>query len=313
MIISASRRTDIPAFYGEWFMNRINEGFVYTKNPFNCHAISKISLSIDVVDMIVFWTKDAKNFMRYLDKLDEIGYEYYFQFTLTPYDKNIEPGLRDKNDIVKTFIELSKRIGKEKIVWRYDPILMNENIDVKYHVDNFKKYVNLLSSYTDSVIISFLDDYKRIGHRKQNFRKPTLNEMIQIGEAFSKIAEGNSISIKTCAEEIVFKNGIEKASCIDPVLIAKIIKQPIKIKKDKNQRKECLCVESVDIGEYDSCLHSCEYCYANVSNKIIKANTTLHNKNSSLLIGQISERDVIKERKVKSLKTNQIHFDSFID
>lgn len=305
MIISASRRTDIPAFFGEWFMNRIREGFVCVKNPFNTHAISKVPLAIDVTDIIVFWTKDAKNFIKHLDKLDELGYKYYFQFTLTPYDKSIEQGLRDKEEIIKTFIELSKRIGKEKVIWRYDPILIFQDIDVKYHIEKFKEYAGQLADFTQTVIISFLDDYKKVGSRKQNFRKPTLEEMYQIGNAFSEIAKANGLQIKTCAEEITYRNGIEKASCIDAELIKLILEQNIDAAKDKNQRKECLCVESIDIGEYDSCLHLCQYCYANVSSERIKNNIVQHDVNSPLLIGKITSKDEIKPRKVKSIKINQ--------
>lgn len=308
MIISASRRTDIPAFYGEWFINRIKEGFVYVRNPFNYHAVSKIPLTAELVDMIVFWTKDPKNFMEKLKIVDELGYAYYFQFTLNPYDNKIEQGLRSKKDIIDTFIELSKRLGKNKVIWRYDPILFYKAVDIKYHVNEFKKYVEILSDYTDTVIISFLDDYKKIGFKKQEFRKPNMDEMLLIGTEFFQIAKNKKLLIKTCAEEIIFKSGIVKASCVDSALISKILGEEIKASKDKNQRKECLCVESIDIGEYDSCLHLCQYCYANCNNERIRTNSKLHNSKSPLLIGELMPSDIVKDRRVKSIKTGQTIF-----
>lgn len=308
MIISASRRTDIPAFYGEWFINRIKEGFVYVRNPFNYHAISRVPLSADLVDMIVFWTKDPKNFISKLDILDDLGYAFYFQFTLNPYNNKIEQGIRDKKEIIDTFIELSKRIGKNRVIWRYDPILFDDSIDIKYHTVEFKKYADILSEYTDTVIISFLDDYKKVGVKQPDFRKPSPEKMLLIGDEFSQIAKSNNLAIKTCAEEITYTNGIEKASCIDAALISNILQEKIVISKDKNQRKECLCVESIDIGEYDSCMHLCQYCYANNSNSRISNNVKSHKMDSPLLIGEVTSQDIIKDRAVKSIKTGQASF-----
>jgi hypothetical protein len=198
--------------------------------------------------------------MPFLDELDNIGYRYYFQWTITPYNKTVEPNLRNKNEIIKSFIELSNKIGKEKIIWRYDPVIISDELTVEYHIKQFTKYCEQLCQYTETVIISFLDDYKKIG--KQEFRKPTTSEMQIIGDNFAKIAFAHGLKIKTCAEEIVFKNGIEKASCIDKELIEQIIGHSINATKDKSQRKECQCTKSRDIGEYNTCGHNCKYCYA---------------------------------------------------
>ena len=304
MIISASRRTDIPAFYSEWFMNCIRDGFVCVKNPFNTHAISKVPLTPDLVDLIVFWTKDPYKFVRNLDELDERGYKYYFLFTLTPYGKDVECGLRDKNDIIKTFQELSRRIGKEKVVWRYDPIVLGGEMTVEWHLKKFKEYVELLAEFTESVVFSFLLEYKKIG--KQEFRRPNLSEMKVISQEFAKIAKENGLKIKSCAEEVIHANGIEKSTCIDKELIERILGQCVNAARDKCQRKDCQCIESIDIGEYNSCLHLCKYCYANTATEQIKTNCKKHDPKSPLLIGQISEKDKVTDRKIKSFKSNQI-------
>ena len=166
MILSVSRRTDIPAFFGEWFINRLQDGFVCVRNPFNKNMVSKIKLNAKDVDCIVFWTKDATNFINYLPSIDELGYKYYFQYTITPYDKEIERNLKDKNELIDNFINLSKKIGKEKVVWRYDPILIAKGISLDWHIKQFENLCKELSGYTNKVVISFLDEYKKLDKSK---------------------------------------------------------------------------------------------------------------------------------------------------
>lgn len=300
MILSVSRRTDIPALYGEWFFHRLKEGYVCVRNPFNKSMVSKIDLQPNMIDCIVFWTKDATPFLKHLPTIDKLGYKYYFQFTITPYDQTIECGIRNKEKIISTFQELSKKIGKDKVIWRYDPILLTEKIDVQWHIQQFQRLCEQLARYTNEVIISFLDEYTKLD--KSKFRAPIEEEMKEIGEEFAMIAKGYHISIKTCAEEIVFRNGIEKASCIDGDLIEKICGYSLNVKKDKYQRSACGCIESIDIGEYDTCTHNCAYCYANNNKKTITTKNQKHHQYSPLLIGDILPSDKIYERKINSLR-----------
>ncbi|NLZ83374.1 MAG: DUF1848 domain-containing protein, partial [Clostridiales bacterium] len=161
MIVSVSRRTDIPAFYSDWFIDKINQGYLYVMNPFNRKQVSKIILSPDKVDCFVFWTKNAGPLMDKLHLLDERGYKYYFQFTITPYEGDIEPGIRNKDEVLVTFIELSQRIGKDKLVWRYDPILLSNKYNKEYHYTVFEEYCRRLGASTDKCVISFLDMYTK--------------------------------------------------------------------------------------------------------------------------------------------------------
>jgi len=262
--------------------------------------ISKIALNNKVVDAIVFWTKDSTNFMKFLPTIDKIGYKYYFQYTINFYDKTIEPNLRNKNEIIQNFIELSKKIGKEKVIWRYDPILISNEINVDWHIQKFSELCDKLANYTNTVVISFFDEYKKLD--KSKFRTLSKEEMLKLGESFSRIAKKHNLAIRTCAEEIVFTNGIEKGACIDKVLIEKICGYSLNVKKDKTQRAECGCVQSIDIGEYNTCSHFCKYCYANNNCKNIKSNIHKHNPNSPLLIGELTSNDKLYERDVKSLK-----------
>ena len=308
MILSVSRRTDIPAFYSKWFMNRVREGYVYTRNPMNYHAISNISLSPDVIDCIVFWTKNVEPMLEYLPELSE-KYMYYFQYTLNAYLKDLEPCLPKLQDKIETFKKLSLAIGKDRVIWRYDPIILTEKYDVNWHIRAFTYISNELKDYTNVCVFSFVDMYdKVIGNMKEVDAIPITKEaMERIADSFSKIAQEKGITLKTCCEEIdLEKYNIEHSCCIDPVLMAKLLNCNLKTKKDSNQRGVCGCVESVDIGQYNTCRNGCKYCYANYSVQSVINNSQKHNEQSSLLIGNIESDDKITERKMKSLINGQI-------
>jgi len=263
MIISASRRTDIPSYLSDWFFDRIKEKSVFVKNPMNARQISAISLAPDDVDCIVFWSKNPKPM---LDKLQLIkNYSYYFQFTLNPYEQDIEVNLPLKDEIIETFKQLSDKICPKKVIWRYDPVLLNDKYTIAYHIDNFGKYAGALKGYTEKVTFSFIDFYKRITENIKTFniRETTSEEKNLIAEQFSQIAKENNLLIDTCAEDIdLSKYGITHARCIDDRLISRITGKNCSAEKDKNQRVECGCVKSKDIGEYHTCSNGCIYCYA---------------------------------------------------
>jgi hypothetical protein len=306
MIISASRRTDIPSYYTEWFLNRINEKFAYVRNPMNIHQISEINLAPELVDCIVFWSKNPKPMLDKLQLIKE--YKYYFQFTLNPYDADVEVNLPPKTEIIETFKKLSDMIGPQKIIWRYDPILINNKYNIAYHVEKFDKLASTLKGYTEKVTFSFIDLYNRItGNIKllEVIGISTEDKNI-IAKSFSEIAKSNNFLIDTCAEDIDLSSyGITHARCIDDRLISKIIGYNLLVEKDKNQRLECGCVKSIDIGEYNSCSNGCVYCYANYSHNTVEKNIKKHIQTSPLLIGDICPDDIIKERKVASEKVLQ--------
>jgi len=267
MIISASRRTDIPAFYGDWFYNRLLENQVVVKNPMNPKSAAKITLTPDNVDCIVFWTKNPKNFIKYLDKINDLGYNYYFLFTVTSYDTMIEKNVGKKAGIIETFLKLSEKIGKEKVIWRYDPILLNQKYNLEYHAKWFDFLCEQLHNYTRKCIISFID-VNQYHFLKQNMIAENIFEldtaMIQkVSEIISNISKNYSLQIATCSESIdLEKYGFIRNRCIDDKLIKELFGIEVSNKKDSNQRDECGCVESRDIGSYDTCLHNCIYCYA---------------------------------------------------
>lgn len=307
MIISASRRTDIPTYYADWLFNRLEEEYVLVRNPMNIHQIGKISLAPEVVDGIVFWTKNPIPMLDRLSELDK--YNYYFQFTLNAYGKDVEPNIPSKNDvIIPAFQQLSKIIGRERIIWRYDPIFFNEYYTMEYHCKYFRMLAERLGPYTEKCTVSFLDLYRNTARNTKplNIQPETMEQQIEIMQRFLKIADEYGLYIDTCAEEIdLEKFGISHAHCIDKKRFEQIGKYKLSVEKDPNQRPECGCIASIDIGTYNTCKNGCLYCYANYSHNTVVKNTQLHNPLSPLLFGEVGPDDTIKERKVKSCKDCQ--------
>lgn len=310
MIISVSRRTDIPAFYSEWFFNRLKEGFVYVKNPFNTKQVSKVELTSKTVDCFVFWTKDAEPMLKRLDELKE--FKYYFQFTITAYRSDVEKGTRSKKDIIDTFKNLSKAIGKEKVIWRYDPIMLNEYYTKVYHYKWFERFCSELSGFTEKCVISFLDLYKKTERNTKELNINSMGEedMYEIAARFAEISSKYNIQIETCSEGIDLSNyGIKKGKCIDDKLVSRIMNTDIDVNKDDTQREVCGCVKSIDIGQYNTCRHHCLYCYANFNNKLVEYNYLKHDPKSPLLVGSIKGDERITIRDMKPIKCKNQNFE----
>ena len=306
MILSVSRRTDIPAFYAEWFMERLRQKYVLVRNPFNIHSISRIPLTPENVDTVVFWTKNSKPIHKYLDEIDNLKYKYYFQYTITPYRNDLEEKVQDKKEIVETFKTLSKKIGSEKVILRYDPVILSDNYTIDFHKKAFARLCDLLAPYTKKIVFSFLDDYKKISKniKQLNIKEISAEEMCIMAEYFADTAKKYNLKIESCAEQIDLERfGINHGKCIDNELIEKITGYKISAGRD-NQRNACGCVKCIDIGEYNTCMHKCLYCYANINKDTAFKNYKLHDKKSPLLIGHVDEiKDKITDRNIKDTKS----------
>lgn len=303
MILSVSRRTDIPNYYSQWFYNRIKEGFVYVRNPMNTHQVSRIEITPDVVDCIVFWTKNPEPMMERLEELS--AYHYYFQFTLTGYGRDMEPGIPHKREkMIPVFQALSDRIGKEKVIWRYDPIIFSQRYTPAYHLKAFEQIAMALKGFTEKCVISFVDEYAK---NRKNMELLGAYEMdryqlSEFAKKISQIAKRNGMDTGSCAESIdLAECGIKHNCCIDKELIEKTIGGRIKAGKDRNQRAECGCMESVEIGAYHTCKNGCKYCYANSSAENVARNCSKYDPTSPILCGAIAENDRITQRRVRSL------------
>lgn len=309
MILSVSRRTDIPALYTNWFFNRIEEGFALVRNPFNPKQVSRVAINPKVIDCIVFWTKNPRNMLERLHELEE--YNYYFQFTLNPYDRTIEENLPPKDILIDTFIELSKKVGRDRVIWRYDPIILTDRFTCDYHYKWFKYLAERLSPYTNKCIISFLYLYRKTQRNLKGINILSIEEedMLSIAGEFSRIAKMHNLIIETCSEEVdLVGYDIGHGKCIDDVLISKIVGEDLQIDKDLNQREGCGCVKSIDIGAYNTCNHNCLYCYANLNRTVVRDNLLEHNENSPLLLGELVGDENIIYREMNSYRDGQMSF-----
>lgn len=301
MILSASRRTDIPRFYFEWFLNRLKSGYLLVRNTLNFHQVSRIELSEKTIDFIVFWTKDPSPMVKKLSELEP--YPYYIQFTINAYDKLIEQNLPPKAKLVETFKRLSEQIGPLRMVWRYSPVLLTNKYTAEFHLEFFAWLCEELRGYTEKCNLSFIDMYSKIERKMQilGISEPDFEQKKYLANEFKKIAGLNHIVLGACGNLDLEAAHIDKSTCIDGKLISKILQQEIIIKKDPNQRGDCYCMPSIDIGTYDTCLNGCQYCYANHAFSKAKVNFEKHNPNSPLLFGEINDKDKITTRKLTSL------------
>ncbi|MBN2214290.1 MAG: DUF1848 domain-containing protein [Bacteroidales bacterium] len=296
MIVSVSRRTDIPAYYGEWFINRLKEKYVLVRNPFNPSSVSRIRLHENEIDCIVFWTKNPVSFIRWLPL---IRFPYYFLFTITGYGKNLEKSMPDKQMLIDAFIQLSSICGRERVIWRYDPIVLSSEFSIDWHIRNFSFLAEQLHLHTVKCIFSFLHLYAKCQTRlkKTGVKEITEKEKISLACEMAKIACAWDIVLESCASGTDLSMfGIRKGSCINKAVIENITGVSLETGKDKYQRKHCGCIESIDIGAYDTCPGNCLYCYANIGFDKVRRNYEDHDPESPLLSGHLQKRDRIFER-----------------
>ena len=310
IIISASRSTDIPEFYGDWFVSRWENGYIKWTNPFNGQPLY---ISFKNTRCVVFWTKNPKTFMKHLDWCDKNIPNYYFQFSLNDYDKEkYEAKVPSVESRIKTFKELSQRLGKKRVVWRYDPLILTKDIDVNELLRRVKNIGDQIHEFTEKLVFSFvdIDIYRKVENNLKKEDVPyiewTTQNMEEFAKGISQINKDWGLQLGTCSEKIdLDKYGIVHNKCIDDDLMIDLfshdsqlmdflgveIKQPdlfsdgeiIKTRnlKDKGQREDCGCIMAKDIGQYNTCPHECNYCYANTSKEIAKKNYKRYLENPS--------------------------------
>jgi hypothetical protein len=302
MILSASRRTDIPAFYSKWFFKRLEEGRVLVRNPMNHRQVSSVELSHAVIDCIVFWTKDPTAILGKLGLLAD--YHFYFQITLNAYGRGIERHLPEPEKIIDSFRKLSDMIGSNKTLWRYDPIIITDEMDMDFHCRHFGYLAERLGGYTERCTISFYDRYLKTERNMKGLDQKEADGtlMTEMAKRLNEIAAKHNIKLYSCCESIdPDETGVMRGSCIDGSLISQIIGKPLKAAKDKNQRVGCGCMESIDIGAYNTCGFGCRYCYANFSDTSVNSSRLRHDPDSPMLIGYPEPDDKITVREMKSL------------
>ena len=304
MIVCASRRTDIPAFHSEWLMNRIREGYSLVRNPVAKNVVYKIDLSPRNIDMMLLMTKDPRPMIPFINELKERKINFGFQITITPYGHDIEPGVPNKAEIAEGFRIVSEKIGKSRTVWRYDPVILNGRIDIKYHQRKFKAICGELAGYTDRCIFSFVEIHGKLKRLADEgtIRKISYEEAEEIGRSFSETASDNGIELTLCCSEYDLSPfGISTKGCIDKEQMKEMgvpfeeLHTPI--------RAMCQCVKNVDIGEYDTCDHNCVYCYAN-RNTATARKQRQYDPKGEMLFGTLRETDTVIE--MRSNKNSRI-------
>jgi len=285
MIISASRRTDIPAYYSDWFLNRLAAGLVRVANPFNPRQVREVLLRPQDVDCFVFWSKNPAPLLQRLSALQ--AYKFYFQFTLNPYDKDVEPGLPEKSDLLKTFSALAQAVGAARVVWRYDPIVVTPKYSLAWHKRSFATYCRALAGKARLVVISFVDAYRGAAAGLRELEAMSLTEEMlgEIAGSFAETAAKFGLSIESCCEPVDLRRfNIQPGRCIDDRIISELAGQKLELPHDRNQRPGCGCVASVDIGAYSTCPAGCRYCYANKGAARVASNCRHHDPSSPFLL-----------------------------
>lgn len=293
MIICASRRTDVPAFHSEWFMNRLRAGYVLVRNPVQRNVVHRISLARRDVDCIFFITKDPRPLEKHLGEIGSMGHMYVFHVTMNPYGRDLEPNVPFRADINDSCIRISERIGRDRMVWRYDPVLFNNRIDIGYHRRKFALFCREASKWTDHCVISFINMYGKLGCFEESglIRQVSTDEMISFARMASAIAEEHGMTVVQCCGEMNLEQyGIDNGGCLDYRWMSSL---GIPYESQSGTiRDGCRCVRCVDVGQYDTCRHGCVYCYANRTHSHDR-DSRVYDPQSEMLVGGLTTMDKV--------------------
>ena len=294
MIINTGQRTDIPAFYSQWFANRLKAGFVLVRNPYNPKSVIRYRLTPDVVDLIGFCTKNPAPMLPYMDLLEPFGQWWYV--TITPYGKDIEPNVPDKLKVLESFRQLSKIVGADRMGWRYDPIFISSEWPAERHIKAFEYMARTLEDYTHTAVISFIDLYEKTRKNFPEVQSVPNDEKLRLGKAFVEIAGRYGMTVRPCAEGTVLTRfGADCSGCMTVAMYEKALQKNLIVPRFAPARKECACYLGCDIGSYNTCGHLCRYCYANYDAVTVRHNMKLHDPESPLLIGHLLPDDEVRD------------------
>ncbi len=307
MIVNTGCRTDIPAYFSEWFYNRIREGYVCVRNPYYPSQVQQFRLSPDVVDCLLFCTKNPEPMLSRIQELSKFHQLWFV--TITPYGKDIEPNVPEKDEVITSLQKLSECVGVHAVSWRYDPIFLSEKYSLEFHIETFEKMAGRLSGYVDNCVISFIDLYAKT---KRNF--PEVQEVAKadrklLAKEFVRIGKKYGIQIRSCCEGTELeKFGVDVSGCMSQAVVERAIGGSLNLpaKAKKNIREGCDCLLGNDIGVYNTCGHGCIYCYANYDNETVQRNQRLHKKDAPFLIGDRQPDDVVHEVKQESYYEGQM-------
>ena len=308
MIINTGQRTDIPAFYSEWFANRLKAGFVLVRNPYNPISVTRYRLSPDVVDLIGFCTKNPAPMLPRMDLLRDYG--QYWYVTITPYGKEIEPRVPDKREVLESFRQLSEIVGPERIGWRYDPVFISDAYPAERHIRAFEYMAKALEGYTHTAVISFVDLYEKTKRNFPEVRPVDPEQRLLLGKAFTETGRQHGMTIRPCGEgDELAQFGADCGGCMTVAMYEQALGRRLKVPKFVPARKECACYLGGDIGAYNTCGHLCRYCYANYDAETVRRNMAAHDPQSPMLTGHLMPGDQVHEARQESWIDPQISMD----
>lgn len=308
MIIQTGLRTDIPAFYSQWFLNRLKAGYVLVRNPYDPGMVTRFRLSPDVVDAIGFCTKNPAPMLPHMEALK--GYGQYWYVTITPYGTDIEPNVPPKEQVMEDFKKLSSLVGIDSVGWRYDPIFLSGDYPLERHLADFEKMAHNLAGYTKTCVISFIDLYRKVQRNFPEARAVSKADRLVIGQEFVRIGKKYGMEIKGCGEGRELEPyGVNCDGCMTIETYEKAIGEKLLAPKQRVKgRGECACHLTCDIGQYDTCAHFCRYCYANTNAAAVRRNMKNHDPDSPLLTGKLMPKDQVHEAKQESWLDGQMDF-----
>lgn len=278
------------------------------RNPYSHQQVTRYVLDPKVVDCLIFCTKNPAPILPRIDEIKSLGFKSYFFVTLTPYGKEIEPGVPEKSKVAESLRNLAEKVGPQNVCWRYDPIFVSGQYPVSFHIKAFREYAQKLSGSIGRCVISFIDLYEKTKKNFPSVREVSESDQIFIAQAFSKIARENGMTIESCAEKVdLSAYGVEKGACVSQQIVESAVGFRIKDGLHKQVlRNHCLCLPTRDIGAYNSCPHGCRYCYANYDKKSVDRNFAAHDPASTFLIGGAEPDDILKVAKQESWRDFQM-------
>ena len=299
MILQTGNRTDLPAFYSKWLANRIREGYVMVRNPFNPVSVTRYRIDPSVVDLIVFCTKNPAPMLEHMELLKP--YRQYWFVTITPYGKDIEPNVPDKELMIESFRRLCGQVGPDCMCWRYDPVFIDSSWTMQRHIEAFSAMCTKLEGFTHTCVISYIDLYEKVLRNFPEVRRVPFDTQMELTKAFVEIAAEHDMIIKPCGEDPRLASvGADCSGCMTQQTFEQAVGQNLILPPNPGNRKECACYITNDIGQYNTCGHLCRYCYANADKDTVRRNMRLHDPSSPLLIGNLRPEDKIHEAKQKS-------------
>lgn len=305
MILNTGSRTDIPAYYSEWFYNRIEAGYVLSRNPYYPSQVTRYLLDPELIDAMIFCSKNPEPMLERISLL--AAYSTFWFVTITPYGKDIEPYVPPKEQVIRSFQRLSGIVGRQRMSWRYDPVFITDKYSVSYHTEQFGFMAEALSEYTDQCVVSFIDLYEKTKRNFRGIRSVTGQEQEILVEAFAKTARENNLQIHLCCENAALvRENVDADGCMSQAVLERAVGCRLNVPKKRNARNECACLLGADIGAYNTCGHGCLYCYANYDREVVERNMKAHNALSPFLIGDVKEEDVIKTAEQKAWKDGQM-------